>query len=149
MKKIAYGLGLSVTLLAGCSSVAPHSGLKTTQSNTVTVEFVGNNIYSVPQQQGTVSLYALETGLADAPATLIQQKQVQVSQVPFTVNFTVQADHKKLIQPTVRGDAEITYYVTWESATQNLTGKDAIVIDYDRKFPRVKLASGKQQIYLK
>ncbi|RZF53067.1 hypothetical protein EXE30_08045 [Acinetobacter halotolerans] len=149
MKKLAYSLGLSLIFLAGCSSVAYKGDMKTHQSDAVTIEFVGNGTYSVPQQQGTVSLYAVEKRMADVPATLIQQKKVQVSQVPFTVDFTVPADHKKLIQPTVRGDAEITYYVTWESATQNLTGKDAIVIDYDRKFPRVKLGSGKQQIYLR
>ncbi|MCH7335529.1 hypothetical protein [Acinetobacter sp. NIPH 2699] len=149
MRKLTYSFGVSLTLLAGCSSV-PHTGdMKTNHSNSVTVEFVGNTTYSVAPQQGVVSLYAVETSMADVPATLIQQKQVQVSQIPFTVNFTVAADHKKSIQPQVRDDANITYYVTWQSNTQHLTGKDAIVIDYDRKFPRVTLGSGKQQIYLR
>lgn len=63
--------------------------------------------------------------------------------------MSLPADHLKLIRPPVRSDAEVTYYVTWESDMKNLSGKDAIVIDYDRKFPRVTLNGTKQQIYLR
>ncbi|MCH7315043.1 hypothetical protein [Acinetobacter sp. ANC 3882] len=149
MKKLALGLGLSLTVLAGCSATQQNEDTKTNASHSFSVEFVGEGTYSVKQQQGTASLYAVDSQIADVPATLIQQKKVQISQVPFTVDFTVPADHRKLIQPSVRDDANIKYYVTLESDTKNLTGKDAIVIDYDRKFPSVTLNGGKQQIYLR
>ncbi|KXZ66575.1 hypothetical protein AVENLUH5627_02552 [Acinetobacter venetianus] len=150
MKKIALSLGLSLTALTGCSSMPQTDHIKANHSSAVTVEFVGQGNYSVkPQQQGTVSLYAVESRMADVPATLIQQKKVQVSQVPFRVELSLPVDHLKLIRPPVRSDAEVTYYVTWESDMKNLAGKDAIVIDYDRKFPRVTLNGTKQQIYLR
>ncbi|MEN5173358.1 hypothetical protein ABE427_11570 [Acinetobacter higginsii] len=146
MKKLALSFGLSLTVLAGCTSMPQKDE---TKANSLKVEFVGQGNYAVMQQQGTVSLYAVDSQIADVPATLIQQKKVQISQVPFAVDFTVPADHRKLIQPSVRDDAKIKYYVTWESDAKNLTGKDAIVIDYDRKFPNVTLNGGKQQIYLR
>lgn len=146
MKKLALSFGLSLTVLAGCTSMPQKDE---TKENSLKVEFVGQGNYAVTQQQGTVSLYAVDSQIADVPATLIQQKKVQISQVPFAVDFTVPADHRKLIQPSVRDDAKIKYYVTWESDAKNLTGKDAIVIDYDRKFPNVTLNGGKQQIYLR
>lgn len=146
MKKLALSFGLSLTVLAGCTSMPQKDE---TKANSLKVEFVGQGNYAVTQQQGTVSLYAVDSQIADVPATLIQQKKVQISQVPFAVDFTVPADHRKLIQPSVRDDAKIKYYVTWESDAKNLTGKDAIVIDYDRQFPNVTLNGGKQQIYLR
>ncbi|MCH7380806.1 MULTISPECIES: hypothetical protein [Acinetobacter] len=146
MKKLALSFGLSLTVLAGCTSMPQKDE---TKENSLKVEFVGQGNYAVTQQQGTVSLYAVDSQIADVPATLIQQKKVQISQVPFAVDFTVPADHRKLIQLSVRDDAKIKYYVTWESDAKNLTGKDAIVIDYDRKFPSVTLNGGKQQIYLR
>lgn len=149
MKKIALSLGLAFTILTGCSSMPQTDHIKANQSNAVMVEFVGQGSYSVQPQQGTVSLYAVESRMADVPATLIQQKKVQVSQVPFRVEFNLPTNHLKLIRPSVNGDAEVTYYVTWESDMKNLPGKDAIVIDYDRKFPRVTLNGTKQQIYLR
>lgn len=146
MKKLALSFGLSLTVLAGCTSMPQKDE---TKANSLNVEFVGPGNYAVTPQQGTVSLYAVDSQIADVPATLIQQKKVQISQVPFVVDFTVPADHRKLIQPSVREDANIKYYVTWESDAKNLTGKDAIVIDYDRKFPNVTLNGVKQQIYLR
>lgn len=68
--------------------------------------------------------------------------------MPFSVDFKIPADHKKLIRPQLKQGAEITYYVTWESDVTTQTVKDSIKIDYDRKFPRVALDSGKQQVYL-
>lgn len=149
MKKIALSLGLALTILTGCSSMPQTDHIKANQSNAVMVEFVGQGSYSIQPQRGTVSLYAVESRMADVPATLIQQKKVQVSQVPFRVEFNLPTDHLKLIRPPVNGNAEVTYYVTWESDMKNLPGKDAIVIDYDRKFPRVTLNGAKQQIYLR
>ncbi|MCH7351013.1 MULTISPECIES: hypothetical protein [unclassified Acinetobacter] len=146
MKKLALSFGLSLTVLAGCTSMPQKDERK---ANSLNVEFVGQGNYAITPQQGTVSLYAVDSQIADVPATLIQQKKIQISQVPFVVDFTVPADHRKLIQPSVRDDANIKYYVTWESDAKNLTGKDAIVIDYDRKFPNVTLNGTKQQIYLR
>ena len=149
MKKVAMSLGLSLTLLTGCTSMPQNSDLKASQPTALTVEFVGTGNHAVQPQQGTVSLYAVETRMADVPATLIQQQKVQVSQVPFSVEFSVPADHRQRIQPQVRDDADVSYYVTWQSDAKNLTAKDAIVIDYDRQFPKVSLGKGKQQVYLK
>ena len=149
MKAFAIGLGLSLAALAGCTSMPETDGGKANSLQSLSVEFVGQGTYGVSPQQGTASLYAVDSRMADVPATLIQQKKIQVSQIPFTVDFTIPADHKKLIQPAVRADAEITYYVTWESDRKNLAAKDMIVIDYDRQFPRVSLNQGKQQVYLR
>lgn len=149
MKKLVMGLGLSFTLLTGCSSMSQNSELNASQPTALTVEFVGTARHAVQPQQGIVSLYAVDSRMADVSATLIQQKQVQVSEVPFKVDFSVPTNHRQQIQPPVREDADLSYYVTWQSATGDLTGKDAIVIDYDRQFPRVKLGHSIQQVYLK
>lgn len=150
MKKLVLGLGLSLTVLAGCTSIMPHSDqTKADAAQSLSVEFVGQGAYNVVQQQGTVRLYAVENRMADVPATLITQKKIQVSQVPFTVDLNIPANHRQNIQPSVRDNAELNYYITWEPDVKNLTGKDLIAIDYDRKFPAVSLNKTKQQIYLR
>lgn len=149
MKKVVMSLGFSLALLSGCSYMPQDSELKANSPTSLTVEFVGAGKHAVLPQQGTVRLYALDTRMADVPATLIQQKKVQVSHVPFSVDFSVPAGHRQLIQPQVRDDVEMSYYVTWQSDSKNLTAKDTIVIDYDRQFPKVSLGQGKQQVYLK
>ncbi|OJU88794.1 MAG: hypothetical protein BGO19_11570, partial [Acinetobacter sp. 38-8] len=150
MKKLVLGLGLSLTVLAGCTSIMPHSDqTKVDAAQSLSVEFLGQDTYNVVQQQGTVRLYAVENRMADVPATLITQKKIQVSQVPFTVDLNIPANHRQNIQPSVRDNAELNYYITWEPDVKNLTGKDLIAIDYDRKFPAVSLNKTKQQIYLR
>ncbi|MFW2034064.1 hypothetical protein [Acinetobacter junii] len=149
MKKVALGVGLTITILTGCVSSPQSQEREASNSNLLSVEFVGNSSYKVPQQQGTVRLYALEKRMADAPATLIQEKKVQVSQIPFTVEFAIPQKHREHIQPAVKDNAELTYYVTWEADAANPVTKDTIMIDYDRQFPRVSLGVGKQQVLLR
>lgn len=150
MKKLVLGLGLSLTVLAGCTSIMPQSDqTKADAAQSLSIEFVGQGTYNVVQQQGKVRLYAVENRMADVPATLITQKKIQVSQVPFTVDLNIPANHHQSIQPSVRDNAELNYYITWEPDVKNLTGKDLIAIDYDRKFPTVSLNKTKQQIYLR
>ncbi|OTG80637.1 hypothetical protein [Acinetobacter sp. ANC 4648] len=149
MKKIVFSMGLSLTILTGCMSISQKNDSNMDNANLLAVEFVGNGTFTVPKQQGTVSLYAVESQMADVPATLILQKHIQVSQVPFMVDFELPANHKKKIQPPVSDNAEITYYVTWESDGKNKGNQGAIAIDYNRKFPQVTLGSGQQKIYLR
>ena len=142
-------MGLSLSVLTGCAATSQLGEGTISSFRTLTVQFVGQGNYNVQPQQGTVSLYAVEKSIADVPATLIQQKKVQVSQVPFSVEFKIPVNHHKQIKPTIRDTAEISYYVTWEPDTKNLTAKDVIVIDYDRKFPSVMLNGTTQKIYLR
>ncbi len=69
MKKLVMGLGLSFTLLTGCSSMSQNSELNASQPTALTVEFVGTGNHAVQPQQGTISLYAVESRMADVPAT--------------------------------------------------------------------------------
>ena len=50
MKKAALGVGLTITLLTGCVSSPQSQEREASNSNLLSVEFVGNSSYKVPQQ---------------------------------------------------------------------------------------------------
>ncbi len=87
MKKVALGVGLTITILTGCVSSPQSQEREASNSNLLSVEFVGNSSYKVPQQQGTVRLYALEKRMADAPATLIQEKRFRFRRFRLRLNL--------------------------------------------------------------
>ena len=140
MKKFAFCLPL--VLIAGCVTLP--------QQQKVSVQFIGKDTYTLPKaQQATVTLYAVERFMQDKSATIIQQKNIEISKVPFTVDFVIPANHKNLIQPPVNSNAEINYYVALKTDSKQSTEKNKIAIDFDKKFPYVILNGGIQQVYLR
>lgn len=149
MKSMFFMAALPMCIFASCTSASKVSDEAKT-GDSLTVEFIGSTPLNIKNPEGKVQLYAVAENIADVPATLLEEKNIQQSGTPFTIDFVLPKDHKMHIKPVVVTHEGIKYYVTvkWDSDGNGRIEKGDITIDYDRKFPNVKLGAGKQQVYL-
>lgn len=149
MKSIIFLAVLPLSILASCTSGSKGSE-ETKTGDSLTVEFIGSAPLDIKNPEGKVQLYAVAENIADVPATLLEEKNIQQSGVPFTIDFFLLKDHKSHIKPAIAAHEAVKYYVTvkWDSDGNGKVEKGDIMIDYDKQFPNVKLGAGKQQVYL-
>lgn len=149
MKSMIFMVALPLSIFASCTSASKVND-ETKKGDSLSVEFIGSTPLNIKNPEGKVQLYAVAENIADVPATLLEEKNIQQSGVPFTIDFVLAKDHKSHIKPVVAAHEGIKYYVTvkWDSDGNGKVEKGDITIDYDRQFPNVKLGAGKQQVYL-
>ncbi|MEG0925357.1 hypothetical protein [Chryseobacterium sp.] len=119
-------------------------------SDNLKIEFSGTENFTIKNPKLKVSLYGADERLADAPATLITEKEYEQKSVPFTIDLPVPKDADTKI--TLKPMGPVKYYVTvsWDSdGNGKADQKGDIFIDYDKQFPNVKLNNETQKIYLK
>ncbi|TZG00349.1 hypothetical protein FW781_02075 (plasmid) [Chryseobacterium panacisoli] len=127
---------------AASASEAPSDNLK--------IEFSGTENFTIKNPKLKVSLYGLDEKLADAPATLITEKEYEQKSVPFTIDLPVPKDAVSKINPKPAGPAKYYVTISWDSdGNGKADEKGDVFIDYDKQFPDVKLNSEPQKIYLK
>lgn len=149
MKSMIFMAAFPLSIFASCTSANKGSD-DTKTGDSLTVEFTGSTPLNIKNPEGKVQLYAVAENIADVPATLLEEKNIQQSGVPFTIDFVLPKDHKSHIKPAIAAHEGVKYYVTvkWDSDGNGKVEKGDITIDYDRQFPNVKLGAGKQQVYL-
>jgi hypothetical protein len=149
MNKLFLIGALSLCLIASCTSANRVSDKKKGDEH-LKVEFIGSTPLTITNKEAKVQLYAIAENIADVPASLLEEKTITESEVPFTVDFVLPKDHKLHIKPAAAIHEVIKYYVTvkWDSDGNGKVEKGDITIDYDRQFPYVALGAGKQQVYL-
>ncbi|MCY4781162.1 hypothetical protein ORI89_15985 [Sphingobacterium sp. UT-1RO-CII-1] len=116
----------------------------------VSIELIPSEELTVVNPKGKIQLYAISELLADAPATLITEKNFEETKLPTIISLDIPEDHTQLIQPAPVNDA-IKYYVSieWDSDNSGQVEQGDIAIDYDRQFPTITLDDKKQTIYLR
>ncbi|MET3036406.1 hypothetical protein ABXT08_09910 [Chryseobacterium sp. NRRL B-14859] len=118
--------------------------------NNLKIEFSGTENFTIKNPKLKVSLYGADEMLADAPATLITEKDYEQTSVPFTIDLPVPKDAESKINPKPAGPAKYYVNVSWDSDGNGKAGeKGDIFIDYDKQFPNVKLNNEIQKVYLK
>jgi len=121
-----------------------------TASETLTIEFSGTENFTIKNPKLKVSLYGMDEKLADAPASLITEKEFEQKSVPFTIDLPVPKDAESKINPKPAGPAKYYVTISWDSdGNGKADEKGDIFIDYDKQFPNVKLNKETQKIYLK
>ncbi|WP_228422395.1 hypothetical protein [Chryseobacterium aurantiacum] len=130
---------------AASTSVADSSS-----SDNLKIEFSGTESFTIKNPKLKVSLYGADERLADAPATLITEKEYEQKSVPFTIDLPVPKDADTKITPKPMGPVKYYVTVSWDSdGNGKADQKGDIFIDYDKQFPNVKLNNETQKIYLK
>ncbi|WP_284463430.1 hypothetical protein [Chryseobacterium sp.] len=130
---------------APAASVADNSS-----SDNLKIEFSGTENFTIKNPKLKVSLYGADERLADAPATLITEKEYEQKSVPFTIDLPVPKDADTKITPKPMGPVKYYVTVSWDSdGNGKADQKGDIFIDYDKQFPNVKLNNETQKIYLK
>ena len=61
-------------------------------SDNLKIEFTGTEKFTIKNPKLKVSLYGADERLADAPATLITEKEYEEKSVPFTIDLPVPKD---------------------------------------------------------
>ncbi|MBB6330396.1 hypothetical protein HNP24_001346 [Chryseobacterium sediminis] len=121
-----------------------------TPSDNLKIEFSGTENFTIKNSKLKVSLYGMDERLADAPATLITEKEYEQKSVPFTIDLPVPKDAESKINPKPAGPAKYYVTISWDSdGNGKADEKGDIFIDYDKQFPNVKLNNETQKIYLK
>ncbi|SIQ04849.1 hypothetical protein [Chryseobacterium sp. RU33C] len=147
-------------VLSGCTkpqnkstaekAVPAASTSEVSSSETLTLEFTGTDNFNIKNPKLKVSLYAHDPLLADAPATLITEKEYEQTSVPFTIDLPVPKDAASRINPKEAGDMKYYVSIEWDSDGNGKAGeKRDIYIDHDKEFPNVKLNGEPQKVYLK
>lgn len=129
---------------------APVTSASETASENIKLEFSGTDNFTIKNPKLKVSLYGMDEKLADAPATLITEKEYEQKSVPFTIDLPVPKDAESKINPKPAGPAKYYVTISWDSdGNGKADEKGDIFIDYDKQFPNVKLSSEPQKLYLK
>lgn len=129
------------------SAAVDHSN---SPSDNIKIEFSGMGDFVIKNPKLKVSLYGVDETLADAPATLITEKDYEQKSVPFVIDLPVPKDAESKITPKPKGPVKYYVAVSWDSDGNGKAGeKGDIFIDYDKKFPNVKVNNETQQVYLK
>lgn len=116
----------------------------------IKIEFSGTDNFTIKNALLKVSLYGMDEKLADAPATLITEKEYEQKSIPFTINLPIPKDAESKINPKPAGPAKYYVTISWDSdGNGKADEKGDIFIDYDKQFPTVKLNNETQKIYLK
>lgn len=147
-------------VLSGCTkpqnkstaekAVPATSTSEVSSSKNLTLEFTGTDNFNIKNPKLKVSLYAHDPLLADAPATLITEKEYEQTSVPFTIDLPVPKDAASRINPKTAGDMKYYVSIEWDSDGNGKAGeKRDIYIDHDKEFPNVKLNGEPQKVYLK
>ncbi|PXW18104.1 hypothetical protein C8D70_101430 [Chryseobacterium sp. CBTAP 102] len=153
-------LAAGTIVLSGCTkpqnkstaekAVPAASTSEVSSSETLTLEFTGTDNFNIKNPKLKVSLYAHDPLLADAPATLITEKEYEQTSVPFTIDLPVPKDAASRINPKAAGDMKYYVSIEWDSDGNGKAGeKRDIYIDHDKEFPNVKLNGEPQKVYLK
>ncbi|MGH1517307.1 hypothetical protein [Chryseobacterium sp. JK1] len=150
-------LAVGTLMLSSCnkpeqknSSEAMTSTTGNSTENNLKIEFSGTDNFTIKNPKLKVSLYGVDEKLADAPATLITEKEYEQKSVPFTIDLPVPKDVESKINPKPAGPAKYYVTVSWDSDGNGKAGeKGDIFVDYDKAFPNVKLNNETQKIYLK
>jgi hypothetical protein len=131
-------------------NTAPVASASETDSENIKLEFSGAENFTIKNPKLKVSLYGMDEKLADAPATLITEKEYEQKSVPFTIDLPVPKDAESKINPKPAGPAKYYVTISWDSdGNGKADEKGDIFIDYDKQFPNVKLSSEPQKLYLK
>ncbi|MGE8528929.1 hypothetical protein [Chryseobacterium rhizosphaerae] len=114
------------------------------------LEFTGTDHFTIKNPKLKVSLYAHDPLLADAPATLITEKEYEQTSVPFTIDLPIPKDAASRIDPKAAENMKYYVSIEWDSDGNGKAGeKRDIYIDHDKEFPNVKLNGEPQKVYLK
>ncbi|BFO68152.1 YbaY family lipoprotein [Chryseobacterium sp. S0630] len=129
---------------------SPAVSTSETSSENLKIEFSGAENFTIKNPKLKVSLYGMDEKLADAPASLITEKEFEQKSVPFTIDLPVPKDAESKINPKPAGPAKYYVTISWDSdGNGKADEKGDIFIDYDKQFPNVKLNNETQKIYLK
>jgi uncharacterized lipoprotein YbaY len=130
----------------------PASAVSATETlpENIKIEFSGTDNFTIKNALLKVSLYGMDEKLADAPATLITEKEYEQKSIPFTINLPIPKDAESKINPKPAGPAKYYVTISWDSdGNGKADEKGDIFIDYDKQFPTVKLNNETQKICLK
>ena len=119
-------------------------------SDNLKIEFTGTEKFTIKNPKLKVSLYGADERLADAPATLITEKEYEEKSVPFTIDLPVPKDAESKITPKPVGPVKYYVALSWDSdGNGKADQKGDIFIDHDKQFPTVKLDGQTQKVYVK
>ncbi|PIF05452.1 MAG: ecotin [Draconibacterium sp.] len=99
-----------------------------TKENHMTLKFDSHNKLNVTNAKAKFTIYGYDSSMADVAATVIAEKEVNISEIPFSVTFDLPKNPESLIVPKMNESAIIKYYL---SVNTDQEGAANIQLDHE------------------
>ncbi len=106
--------------LPGEQIAKPSTGKK---ENRMTLTFDSHKTLNVNNTKVKFTIYGYDSSMADVAATVITEKEVSISETPFTVSFDLPKNPEGLIVPKINDSSKVKYYLavsTGEKGAANI-----------------------------
>ncbi len=113
--------------LPGEQTAKPTTGKK---ENRLTLKFDSHNTLNVNNTKVKFTIYGYDSSLADVAATVITEKEVNISETPFTVSFDLPKNPESLIVPKIDKSSRVKYYL---SVSTDQKGAANIQLDHEAR----------------
>lgn len=139
-----------------CNTLRPNSDSTTIKKskirNTIQIKLMSESKLNIKASNVWITIYGYDQLMADVEASIIYQKKIRVSQLPYNFDLELPDNPESLIKPEVSSIENAEYYLS-VYCDYNKNGKDDqcdIKIDFDKGFPKIDIKSKDiQTFYLK
>ncbi len=122
-------------------------------NNQIAIEIVSDHEIKLKNTEAVITIYGYDQLLADASASVITTKTIEIKEVPTVVNIAIPDNPSALIQPALSSKENAKYYLTFycDSNQNKKDDEGDIKLDYDKmQIPDIDIESeGMQTIYIK
>ncbi len=87
----------------------------------LTLRFDSREEISFQENKATITIFGFDASLADVPASVIVEKEIDVLSIPLSIRIDVPQNPENLIEPTITSSSEVRYYLSFESEQKNNT----------------------------
>lgn len=118
-------------------------------NDSILLQFDSKQQLNMKKTNATITVYGFDTSLADVPATVIAQKKISFSDIPFTVKINLPPNPENLIVPKISDKTNAKYYLSFDCDVNKNGAQDAkdIYLDYDVKKSDLDIASPQMQTF--
>ncbi len=111
----------------------------------MTLKFDSHKPLNMKNAKAMVTIYGYDASLADVPATVIAEKQVDISNIPFSVTLDLPKKPESLIVPKITKSSNVKYYLSFKTHQKSTVN---IQLDQEAQEPNLDLSNlTKTQIF--
>ncbi len=118
-----------------------YTAVLSAKSKRLTLKFESKEKLTVTNTKAIITIYGFDSSLADASATAIAKKEIEVTAIPFSVTIDLPQNPENLIVPPIKNKKNANYYLSLEMKDQN------IQLDYSTQKSDIDIRTEKEQVF--
>ncbi len=127
----------------------PSANQNSDKESRISIQLMNEGEIQIENKHTTITLYGFDLRLADAQATIIIQKDIQLTKLPTTITLDLPDNPAALIKPQVSAEENAQYYlaVYCDNNNNGRNDKGDLMINFDKNFPTVDIHSQETQVF--